>query len=1002
MDPYALTQRRGFASQSDSEPREAVDAKNPGSESVDPKRGDIRQTDPNQRDPKEKQDINKDLGLPEELLMSEVSSSEGEVQRWLSPYGQNPDPVARQKGLKLYEEMMVDEQIAVCVGLRKKAMLSVAWSVEPGKKGDATSEKYAEFVKHVLERMDGTIETDLEEIYSAIEFGFSVSELNFILLEDGPFKGKIGLKSIKTREPYNYNFKVDGHGNTLGLVYTGIVPGTERESAGRESARTGLWFLPAATVVNSSGRGLGSYENPFPMEKFVHYAYNPKFNNPYGRSDLLSAFRYWNAKRFVLKFWNVWLERYATPFMWATIDGSMVSNKKKVMDDVDDFIKNLQARSGFRAPKGVEIHVEGGQNRSGGASYEDAVEAFNRWMAHGLFCPNLMGFSGSGSGGGSGGSSGSTGSFALGKKHFEAFMWVINKMSKDTEESIIGEQVIRRLMELNFPEEDSSLYPKFRQRDVDDDQVNLRATILSTLAGGGFVNPDEEWVREYLSLPETAPGVVLQKPQPQGLFGPDGEPLKPGEEPREGDNSKEKNPEKSRDSEPKENEIEEKKKPAEMRARQFVDERPSYESKVDFKDLAESLDSAETRFARTLNEAMVSAREDFMRLVRNRGLLASSADAADVARLTFNVGSIKDAVNQWMVKLHLDSKLRALKELGRGGVPVEIVKTFDDTPNEKWEPIPPEEAIEFFNRKVVARIALAGGKKAAKKLIVLATGEELGYYADKAFAVAGIVRDDILNEAKQIILNGIKRVDLPAAEKALSELFSKYVVDGVIGPEVAAPARLATIVRTNTLDALNQGRKNLFEDPDVKGFVSYWEYSAVIDERTTDYCKCMDKKVFAMDDLGILNPPAHYNCRAISVPVTKFETRDKDVTVSKPCSDRMPSFSDIVRDPVSLMPGLTEPPTMAPQPERSASSVESDKKLKDELSQMITGCAYSTCRSSNVRFVRRMLNIGEFTCDDCNLPFRISNKGDTYLFDPGIEKWDRVTRGVLPGFFREK
>lgn len=941
--------------------------------------------------------------IDDDTLFSEISSSEGEVQRWMSPYGQNPDPVARQKGLKLYEEMMSDEQISVCVGLRKKAMLTSTWSVEAGKAGNAESEKYAEFITQVLQGMDGTFEDDLEDIYSAIEFGFSISELNYKLIEGGPFVGKIGLQSIKTREPYNYNFKCDGHGNVEGLVYTGITAPPSRAGMTKDTTSSGLWLLPGAAVLQSGQSALGTYNNPFPMEKFVHYAYNPKFNNPYGRSDLLAAFRYWNAKRYILKFWNVWLERYAAPFTWATVDSSIVSNKKKIMDDIDDFIKNLQSRSGFRAPKGVELHVEGGASRSGAQSYEDAIEAFNRWMAHGLFCPNLLGFSGQGAGGGGGSSGGSGGSYALGKKHFEGFMWIVTKMKKDTEETIVGDQIIKRLMELNFPEPDIAMYPKFRMRDIDDDQTQIRATILDQLANKGFVNPDEEWVREYLSLPEVSKGVVLQRP----------ETIPPPQDPNADPNNSSQAVASSSDKKTP--------KSKDMKSEVFIDERPVYENKVDFAELVKSLDSAEIRFANKVNEAFKAARDQFMKTVRNRNLIDANADTADVARLTFNVGDIKAAVAMWMVKLHLDSKVRALEELKKGGVKITIVKKFSvDTPDEAWDPIPPKDAIDFFNKKVTATIKTVGGDKV---LLTLANAKELAYYDDKAFAVAGIVRDDILNDAKQILLNGIKRVDIQGTEDALSELFGKYIEDGTISAEVGSPARLATIVRTNTLDALNQGRKNLFEDPDVAGFVTYWQYSAVIDDRTTDYCACMDKKVFAMDDIGLLTPPAHFNCRSISVPVTKFETAGKEITVSSPCPDRMASFVDIKRNPVAVMPAsgtvaapkapsAATPPSLAPQPAappkldaeptpKSDATLEAERKLREELSQIIVMCPYSFCRSRHIKYVSRKMNVGEFSCDDCQLPFRVSSKGDLYLYDAGTEAWERVSIGLFPQNFQE-
>jgi hypothetical protein len=125
------------------------------------------------------------------------------------------------------------------------------------------------------------------------------------------------------------------------------------------------------------------------------------------------------------------------------------------------------------------------------------------------------------------------------------------------------------------------------------------------------------------------------------------------------------------------------------------------------------------------------------------------------------------------------------------------------------------------------------------------------------------------------------------------------------------------------------------------------------------------------------------------------------------------SFVDIVRDLAPVMPGLHDAPTLAIQPDpppsldappapKSPATLEAERKLREELAQMIVMCAYSPCRSRHIRFVRRMLNIGEFACDDCNLPFRVSNMGDVYLFDPGIEKWERATRGLVPGFFSEK
>ena len=928
------------------------------------------------------EDKDQSIDLKMQLLLSEVSSSQTDIDRAMSPYGQNRDPIARAKGLKIYTEMMDDDQVKVCVELRKQAVLSTQWSVDAAEAGNRTAEEYADFIRHCLVRMDGTVEDDLEDIYSAIEYGFSVTEINFKYLEDGPFSGKVGLASLKTREPYNYDFKQDYWGNLLGIVYTGVVPRAEQENGARETMRTGMNILPSYRNVGQPlERGhLGSVENPFPTDKFIIYSYNKRFGNFYGRSDLISAFRYWNAKRFVLKFWNVWLERYASPFTWAEYDPNSIT-KKGTLDDIDDFLKNLSARSGIRVPKGVLLHVEGTKgSAAGGDSYEKTVEAYNRYISHGIFTPNLLGFVGQQGSGGAGGS------FALGKKHFEAFMWIVQKTSKDTSETIMGEQLIRRLIEINYPNPDLDLLPKFTLKDIDDGAVETRARILTMLSAAGFINPEEEWVREYVSLPKKDPNVVLAKP---------------GMEEEKEDGEKEKKEE----------------------FRSFDDRRlaKAFEQKVDFKGLEKELDSAEESFAADAAFVISEARAAFVEMVKKRKVI-ESGDPEEIRRLTINLGELKKVVAAWMAKLHLDSKLRALEELGRSGVKVEVRKNFAALTLQAWAPLPPAEASDFFNDKVRAVITTKGGKKV---VIAIGSKEELAYYDERAFAVTGVVRDDILNDAKQAILTGIRKQDVSGTIDAIEDIFSEYVGHGV-DPDVMEPGRLATIVRTNTVEAMNQGRRAMYEDPDVKGFVPYFQYSAVMDARTTDYCRCMDGKIFDLSEISGMVPPAHYNCRSITVPVTLVDVDEAGgkVKVSDPCADRMLGFSDHLNPPIGTTTVEVKPdtdpvsktgtsvPEVVPTPKqiyptvrdlppapKSAADIDAQKRLKDELSQIISACPYSGCHSPKIIMTRKIMNIGEYRCEKCELPFRISNRGDVYLFDPGVERWERATQGIMPSFF---
>ena len=892
--------------------------------------------------PKASQNAPKPTMLEKGDLFDEVSSSESLIERAIYPYGANWDPLVRKKGLKIYQEMAQDDQVKACLDLRKQARLSTPWTIASAKDGNKTADMYADFIKHILERMDGTFEDDLYQIYSAVEFGFSVSEMNFFLLPDGPFKGKIGLSSIKTREPFYYDFKTDVFGNLLGLVYNGWLP---------------------KSVTDENG-GMGTVDNPFPVDKFIIYSYNSKFSNRYGTSDLFAAFRSWQSKRIIMRFWNIWLERYASPFIWATVDPD-AALKKNVITEIDDFLRNLSARAGFRCPKGVTL--EAIQTSSTAAdAFEKSIEAHNRYISHALLCPNLLGITGQQGSGGSGGS------YALGKKQFGAFMWVLDRMGRDTSETIVGEQIINRLIRLNFPNVDESMMPRFKFEGVEEDSIEARARIVAILSNAGFIAQEEDWIREFLSLPKKDPKIKL----PEVVRGIGGAPG------RNGANGKDK----------------------EDYAERQMREPQEFEKKVKVLSFKRELDDAQEQMHSELASELEVMREEIIAWVDKKEIF-TELDPKALDSLNVNVKGLKDTLRRWLFKAFLDSKLRALEELGRAGVEVDVVRKFErgfaEAAMEPWQPLPPREAVDFFNRKVKATVR---NKRGEKVLIEVASGSQIPYYDSRAFAIAGVVRDDILNEARAVLLNGIKRQDEVGAMKDLKNVFNKYLESGIeVDDELLTPHRLNTIVRTNLVEAVNEGRRAMYEDPDLDGFVQYFQYSSIMDDRTTDYCRCMDGKVFRMEDMPILNPPAHFNCRAFTVPVTTFELEDlkkegRGIKIADPCRDRAEGFSDMPREPVAMpLPVQGEQPEPAGEP---GSAVARDS-IAEEMRKAIVNCPYSTCRANDIRMVGMKLNVAEFECGTCRLPFRISSHGDLYLWESGIERWERVSYGMFPIYFKK-
>ena len=50
-----------------------------------------------------------------------------------------------------------------------------------------------------------------------------------------------------------------------------------------------------------------------PREKFILYAYNPRYESPAGESDLRAAYRAWRSKERILQQWDLFLSKYASP-----------------------------------------------------------------------------------------------------------------------------------------------------------------------------------------------------------------------------------------------------------------------------------------------------------------------------------------------------------------------------------------------------------------------------------------------------------------------------------------------------------------------------------------------------------------------------------------------------------------------------------------------------------------------------------------------------------------
>ena len=240
--------------------------------------------------------------------------------QWMaSTWRYNPDQLAIKKGgLKIYHEMRLDDQAKSALHLKKSAIVHPGWSVE------CEDEEMQAFVKNIFDRMEGTPEDLVRSILSAYDYGFSLHEKVYSYIEEGEFKGKIGITAVKQKSPTRILFKTDDYGN---LLEDGIV----------QWQRTGEL-------------------RPLRTDKFIRFTYQKEFDNFYGQSDLRAAYRFWFLKINFFRYWGMYLERFGVPLALgksvnATLNDADQTKFRKI-------VANLQAGMAAVLPPDLEIEFK--------------------------------------------------------------------------------------------------------------------------------------------------------------------------------------------------------------------------------------------------------------------------------------------------------------------------------------------------------------------------------------------------------------------------------------------------------------------------------------------------------------------------------------------------------------------------------------------------------------------------------------------------------------------
>lgn len=759
-----------------------------------------------------------------------------------------PDLLIRRNGIAIYEKMRIDEQVKAVMNFKRDAITARGWTFKYEDESSLSEEERGKRIRvftEIFNKMNGSFVDALNIIATGRDYGFSLTEKVYsnVTIDKATY---VGLNMLMGRDPSTFEFYSDDYG-VLQRVEQ-VVPGKR------------------ITVD---------------MSRMIHYVHSPEFDRFYGRSDLREAYRAWFIKQRIGEFWALYLERMAGGFVIIkkTAESTMQYGSPE-QDSLQNVLTNLHSSSGIILPAGIESEVI--QPTSTDA-YERAMVFWDLAIAKALLVPNLLGIS----------HTGQTGAFSQSQTQLEAFFWTLNADSERLE-ATINEQLVQDLGDQNFGDGD---YPYFCFKPASIEHIKRVIDNWKVLVDAKSVitsEADEEHFRKLLDMPKRDEDT---EPLIDPLAAQQEDRAAQGQQFDQG-----------------------------MRERQqAMAEKAANEARM--ADMSRKLDAITETLTRLrptgdaphshITESGARSPADgpqagkFNGAVPHgplRGCTRAQFDRA-VQRVAFSViesrqdklaGELTGQVAQFVAKA-------AKKLLGSDE---DLAKLIDNDPSDiagvEFNGVQKGKLKDLYRRSLSSAWTLGGSL--ARNELERARGQRsvamkdlrdtaADYFEVNGFRMAGNVSDGVRALIQQELQNSVKfgrtpgdtrqviwdrlvsrgftnREAVREAETDPSVIRALNDLWGVSEPQTAA--YLDTLSRTNLFEAMNEARYAEFTDPDLGGFVVALQYSAILDDRTTDICQALNGQTYAEDSdvWDQYRPPNHFNCRSVLIPVTELDGWD--------------------------------------------------------------------------------------------------------------------------------
>ena len=339
-------------------------------------------------------------------LTTEITSNYAYFEQFLQYL---PDPADTilddpEGAYEVFRKMMLDPHINAKIQQLKDEVLSKEFHIVPADESQKAKE-IADFVKRAIyENLH--LEQDFAELLTAIEFGFSVSEV--IWKQEG---GYWLPDSLKARKQEKFRFNTKGE-----LLYYDPVEG---------------WKELDTTY------------------KFIVHRHNPQVENPYGTSVLLSCYWSWMFKKAGWKFWLKVAEKFGVPTVLALLKGEGLPENQieEAANYVAEALLNIQEDAAV-ALVGVD-EVKTLESKGSAEDFAHIINLCNAEISKAITGEILTA------------DKGNTGSYALAKVHAETLKRRGRKVAKALANTL-NRTLIRWIVELNYGKDLLHLTPQLR------------------------------------------------------------------------------------------------------------------------------------------------------------------------------------------------------------------------------------------------------------------------------------------------------------------------------------------------------------------------------------------------------------------------------------------------------------------------------------------------------------------------------------------------------------